>query len=112
MSNPFDGGGNVTGIAFQVAWRYLFTAGTAPSASSTSGSINYWKFDGEDDVQNKTQQEDVFYVRDAPAGAAFISIDGKAYDGVVATSDPTPDARRAPGVGQQGRCVARGPGEP
>ena len=102
VSNPFDGGGNVTGIAFQIAWRYLFTAGTAPSSSSAAGTLNYWKFDGEDDVQNKTQQEDVFYVRDAPAGALFIAIDGKAYDGVGATSDPTPTLDLLPAWASKG----------
>ena len=88
--NPFDGGGNVSGVAFQVAWRYTFTAGTAPSASSPAGTVNFWKFDGEDDIQNKTQQQDSFYVRDAPAGAAFIAIDGKAFDGAATTGDNTP----------------------
>lgn len=100
--NPFDGGGIKTGIAFQVAWRYLFTAGTSPSASSPAGAINYWKFDGEDDVQNKTQQQDLFYIRDAPTGAAFIAIDGKPYDGSGTTGDNTPTLDLLPAWASKG----------
>lgn len=101
-NNPFDGGGPKAGIAYQVAWRYVFTAGTAPSASSAAGSVNYWKFNGADDAANATTEEDLFYIADAPTGAAFVSIDGKPYDGSGTTNDPTPTFDLLPGWTSKG----------
>lgn len=87
--NPLDGQGNKTGIAYQVAWKYSGTAGTAPISSSGGGQINYLKTRASDSLGNITDSSDTFYVRDAPSGTNFIQIDGKDYNG-QSTVDSTP----------------------
>jgi hypothetical protein len=89
VTNPLDGTGNKTGISYQVAWRYLVTAGTAPTVSSAGGQINYLKSRVEDSSDNATDTADTFYLRDAPSGTSFITIAAKDYTGQV-TNDNTP----------------------
>ena len=81
VSDPFAGGGDQTGISYQVGWAYTQDAGTAPIVSSGAGTQNYFKVDAEDVNTNATEQSDTFYVRDAPAGADYIALDGGAYTG-------------------------------
>ncbi len=81
VNNVFSGGANKTSIAYQVAWRYLAVAGTTPVVSSAAGTQNHWKFQASNDLGTATQIQDSFFVRDAPAGAAFIAIDGTGYTG-------------------------------
>lgn len=71
------GSSDLTNVSYQVAWRYQFIAGTAPSVSSAGGSANYTKFQGADSAGNSLVTTNVFYVADAPAGAAFVSINGQ-----------------------------------
>jgi hypothetical protein len=87
--NPLNGLGNKTGIAYQVAWRYAGTAGTSPSVSSSGGQQNFYKVEVQDSDTNITQSSDSNYIRDAPAGLNFISVDGKSYTG-ARTADTTP----------------------
>ena len=81
---PGDGGGNLTGIAYQIAWKYGTNTATAPITSSVAGAQNFVKFDAQDSLLNKTQLESNFYVRDAPAGAAYIELEGGNYTGQTA----------------------------
>lgn len=89
VGNPFDGTGDKTGIAYQIAWKYAGITGTAPIVSSGGGQINYLKTRAADSGGNITDSSDTFYVRDAPSGVSFIAIDGKDYTG-QSTNDPTP----------------------
>lgn len=89
VTNPLDGGGDQTGIAFQVAWRYDGVAGTSPIVSDSAGTRNYFKLRSEDGSANQVDSEDSIWVRDAPSGTSYISIDGKAFTGQT-TNDPTP----------------------
>lgn len=88
-ANPLDGAGNKSGIAYQVAWRYAGVFGTAPVTSSSGGSQNFAKGQGADSLSNASQLSDSFFVRDAPAGSAFIAIGGGSYTGQT-ISNPTP----------------------
>lgn len=90
-SNPLNGSGNQTGVAYQVAWRYTATLGTAPLVSSSGGQINYFKVEVADSLGNTAQTSDTFYIRDAPSGSAYIAIQGVTYDGTgtVSTTSPT-----------------------
>jgi len=81
---PGDGGGNLTGIAYQTAWKYSTNTAIAPITSSAAGAQNFVKFDAQDSLTNKTQLEDTFYVRDAPAGSAYIELEGGNYTGQTA----------------------------
>ena len=78
-SNPFSA--DQTGVAYQVAWKYEQTAGTAPIASSGAGAINYFKAFVQDGSALTTEAVDSFYVRDAPAGADYVALDGGSYTG-------------------------------
>jgi hypothetical protein len=89
VGNPLDGTGNQTGIAYQITWSYDATAGTAPTASSSDGQINHFKVRASDSGGNETEVTDTNYVRDAPAGADFVAVDGKSYTGET-TNDPAP----------------------
>ncbi len=89
ISNPLNGTGNKTAIAYQVAWRYLGITGTSPIISSAGGQINYLKTRAADSATNITDSSDTFYVRDAPSGINFILIDGKDYT-LQTTVDTTP----------------------
>ncbi len=84
VGTPGDTGGNLTAIAFQVAWNYGTTTATAPITSSAGGAQNFVKFDAQDSLTNKTQLESTFYVRDAPAGSAYIELEGGNYTGQTA----------------------------
>lgn len=86
IDDPFAGAGDKTGISYQVGWAYTQDAGTSPVVSSVDGQINYLKADLEDSNTQNTQSSDSFYVRDAPAGASYIALDGIAYTGSVFTS--------------------------
>lgn len=88
--NPFNGLGNKTGILYQVAWRLAIAAGSGGSVSSAGGTANYTKFGAADASGNAGLSENVFYVRDAPAGSAFLSLNGgDAVAGAVGNT-PTP----------------------
>lgn len=89
VSNPLNGSGNQTNVNYQVAWTYSLTFGTAPMVSSSGGTQNFFKVQADDSGANQTQSSDSCYVRDAPAGSAYIAIDGKAFTGQT-TNDPTP----------------------
>jgi hypothetical protein len=88
-TNPLNGQGNKTGISYQVAWRYSATAGVSPMSSDGTGVQNFFKVRVSDSGANQTDASDSAYVRDAPAGSSYISIDGKSYTGQT-TNDPTP----------------------
>lgn len=83
--NPGDGGGNLSSVAYQVAWVWQTTAGASPQVSSAGGTQNYLKADLEDGDTNNTQAEDDFYVRGAPAGASYITVEGGSYTGTTVT---------------------------
>jgi hypothetical protein len=88
VGNPFDGS-NKTAISYQVAWRFAILAGSNGSVSSGAGQINYAKLVTADSAGNANLApvESPFYVRDAPAGSAFISVN--AQDGVAGASGNT-----------------------
>jgi hypothetical protein len=100
-NNPLNGQGDKTGIAYQIAWKYAGTSGTAPISSSPSGQINYLKSRASDSANNVTDSSDTFYVRDAPSGTDFIVIDGKDYTGQI-TSDTTPSFNLLPSWSNKG----------
>jgi len=100
VSDPFAGGGDQTNVSYQVSWYYAGTAGTAPSVSSSGGTLNYYKGD-LDDGATSTQQEDTNYVRDAPAGASYIAIAGVSYTGQT-ISDASPSLAILSGWANQG----------
>lgn len=80
-NDPFAS--NQTGIAYQVAWKYEQTAGTAPIVSSAGGAVNFFKADVQDGNLLPSQASDSFYVRDAPSNEAYIALDGLTYSGAV-----------------------------
>lgn len=80
-SNPLDGSGNQTAVAYQVAWSWIGDTSAAPISSSSGGVENFWKFDAQDALSTVTQQEDSFFVRDAPTGADLLEIEGVDYTG-------------------------------
>ena len=88
-SNPLNGAGNKTNISYQVAWRYDLTFGTSPMTSDGTGVQNYFKVRASDSSPAQTDAVDSCYVRDAPSGSSYISIDGKDYTGQT-TNDSTP----------------------
>lgn len=77
--NPFTA--DATNVSFQVAWRYQYTAGTAPSVSSAGGSSNFLKARLSDSAGNQATLEEVQVIKDQPVGAAFVSLQGQAYNG-------------------------------
>jgi hypothetical protein len=83
VNDPFAGGGNQTNIAYQVGWAYEQTAGTAPIVSDAAGTQNFFKVRVADAIPNTTDFAEAFYVRDAPAGSAYIALDGLAYTGSI-----------------------------
>ncbi len=88
-TNPLDGGGNKTGISYQVAWRYAATYGTAPIVSSVTGQINYLKARLTDGAAQNGDLAESFFVRDAPVGSAYVSIGAVNYTGsIIATLTP------------------------
>jgi hypothetical protein len=89
VSNPLNGAGNQTNINYQVAWTYSLTFGTAPTVSSSGGTQNFFKVRASDSSANQTDASDSAYIRDAPSGSAYLSIDGKSYTGQT-TNDTTP----------------------
>jgi hypothetical protein len=89
VSNPLNGQGNKTGISYQVAWSYSATAGVSPMSSDGTGVQNFVKVRASDSGANQTDFSDSQYVRDAPSGSSYISIDGKAFTGQT-TNDTTP----------------------
>jgi hypothetical protein len=86
VSNPWNGGGDQTGISWQVAWKFNFVLGTSPSVSSSGGTLNYAKFQAEDSLNNAVQQSDTIYIRDPLTGTAYIAIGGHNYDGSETTT--------------------------
>lgn len=80
-NNPFAS--NQSNIAYQVAWKYEQTAGTAPIGTSGAGQINYFKADVQDGNSLVSQASDSFYVRDAPSNEAYIALDGLSYSGAT-----------------------------
>lgn len=89
VANPLNGSGNQTNINYQVAWTYSLTFGVAPMSSDGTGVQNFFKVQADDSGSNQTQATDSCYVRDAPSGSSYISIDGKSYTGQT-TNDTTP----------------------
>jgi hypothetical protein len=89
VSNPLNGSGNQTNVNYQVAWTYSLTFGVAPMVSSGGGTQNFFKVRATDSGANQTDASDSCYVRDAPAGSSYMSVDGKSYTGQT-TNDPTP----------------------
>lgn len=80
-TNPLDGQGNQSSIAYQVAWKWQGGAGSVGTGSNASGVNNYGKFDAEDGSTIQSTLEDNWYVRDAPAGQSFIDLHGGDYTG-------------------------------
>lgn len=85
-ANPFNGGGNRTGVAFQNGWRYAGVAGAAPAAASGPGTLNHYKVSAQDSGGNQANTPDQAYHASAPAGANFISLAGASYTGGVINS--------------------------
>jgi hypothetical protein len=81
---------DATNISFQVAWRYLAIAGTAPSVSNGAGQINHLKAQLSDSAGNAVQQSESHYVKNLPAGALLAAISGIAFNGGGTTNDNTP----------------------
>jgi hypothetical protein len=88
-SNPLNGQGNKTNISYQISWKYDFTFGTSPSVSSSGGTQNFFKVRASDSSPAQTDAVDSCYVRDAPSGTSYISIDGKDFTAQT-TNDSTP----------------------
>lgn len=88
-SNPLNGQGNKTNISYQVGWKYDLTFGTSPMSSDGTGVQNFFKVRASDSSPAQTDAVDSTFVRDAPSGANYISIDGKDFTGQI-TNDSTP----------------------
>lgn len=102
VNNPLNGQGNKTTIAYQVAWKFNATAGTAPLVSSSGGTQNFWKVRATDSEANQTDANDSSFIRDAPATQTdYIQIDGKAYTGQT-TNTSTPSFSLLPGWSANG----------
>jgi hypothetical protein len=69
-------GSNLTNISYQVAWRYDFTFGSNNTVSSGAGQINYFKARLQDSLSNNGDLVDSAYIRNAPSGTSYISING------------------------------------
>lgn len=81
QSDPFAGGGDQTNISYQVGWSYIEDIGTSPIVSSAGGQENWYKARVEDGSANQTDAFDTFFARTAPAGSAYIALDGLTYTG-------------------------------
>jgi hypothetical protein len=88
--NPFNGGGNQTGISYQVAWRSILTAGTAPTVSSGGGQQNFYKTRLDDSVGNHGDLSESHYIRTAPSGSSYIAINSVSYTGLNRINTLTP----------------------
>lgn len=92
-TDPLAGAASdVSGIAYEVAWRTTTTiAGSSPMVSSAGGTQNYFKAQLADSVGNAAQQQDSNYIENAPTinGTGYLSIDGKAADGTQTTKNAT-----------------------
>ncbi len=82
--NPLNGSGAQSNIAYQIAWSFVGPTSAAPILSNAAGDQNFFKFDATDGAVG-TQQEQDFWVADAPAGAAFVEIEGGDYTGQTVT---------------------------
>lgn len=69
-------GSNLTNITYQVAWRYDFTFGSNNTVSSAGGTQNYFKARLQDAASNNGDLSDSFFIRNAPSGASYVSIQG------------------------------------
>jgi len=81
QSDPFAGGGDQTGISYQVGWSFIEDIGTAPISSDAAGDENYFKARVADGSANTTDAFDTFWARTAPTGSAYIALDGLTYTG-------------------------------
>ncbi len=79
-ANPMDGAGNQTAVFYQVAWAWIGASDAAPINTNAAGDENFWKFQADDGAVGSTT-EDSFWVADAPAGSAFINIEGGTFTG-------------------------------
>lgn len=87
QGDPFASGGNQSSISYQVGWSFVEDIGTAPIVSSGAGTQNYYKATVADGSANSTDAFDTFYARTAPAGSAYIALDGLDFTGQT-FSDP------------------------
>ena len=83
QNDPFADGGAQSSISYQVAWSFIETIGTAPIVSDAAGDENLFKARVEDGSANVTDAADSFWARNAPAGAAYIALDGLNYSGIT-----------------------------
>lgn len=81
VGNPLNGQGNQSNVAYQVAWAWQGGAGSVGSGSDGSGVNNFFKADTEDGAAAGTEHEDSSYVRDAPSGSGYITLQGGDYTG-------------------------------
>ena len=81
VGNPLNGQANQTNVAYQIAWKWRGGAGSVGTGSDATGVNNFLKADTQDGGAAGTQHEDNAYVRDAPAGAGYISLAGGDYTG-------------------------------
>ena len=96
--NPFAA--DASTVAFQVGWRFVLTAGTAPSLSSAGGTQNFFKARASDSAGNQVGlEESVHYVKDLPVGALLAALQGLAYNSGSTTNDSTPTVSILPGFG-------------
>lgn len=86
VNNPFNGGGNQTAVAYQAAWALDVVAGSNGTTTSAGGQVNYLKFRADDSLTNRTDQEDSFFIRSAPAGSGLIALQGGGYTGQTLSS--------------------------
>ncbi len=80
-NDPFAGGGNQSSISFQVGWSFIEIIGTSPIVADAPGDENFFKARVQDSIPNETDAEDSFWARNAPAGSAYIALDGANFTG-------------------------------
>ena len=80
VGNPLNGSGAQSNIAYQVAWSWVGPTDAVPINHNAAGDQNFFKFDATDGAVN-TQQEQDFWVADAPAGSAFVELEGGNFTG-------------------------------
>lgn len=89
-ANPLDTLGNKTGISYQVAWSYTGNTSTIPIVSTAAGQPNYPKGRFRDAATQNGDILEIFNVKDAPLGSAFIAIGASSYvGGTVSTQTPS-----------------------
>lgn len=71
-------------IGYQVVWVYQTDTATSPFLSDGAGDQNFIKADMEDSGTNATDFEADTYVRDAPTGSSYITLEGGDYTGQTA----------------------------